>query len=78
VQDLKSLKSLYLANNNFYGSLEPLKNLSEIQELDIRDTDIDSGLEYLPESVEKFYCSANQKKDAKCQIIHNLFDKEQG
>jgi len=38
--------------NKFYGSLEPLKNLKELRELDISDTDIDSGLEYLNREME--------------------------
>nr|CAG8443407.1 13415_t:CDS:10 [Entrophospora candida] len=39
--------------NRFYGSLEPLKNLSKLRELDIGNTDINSGWEYLPTSIEK-------------------------
>jgi len=38
--------------------LEPLKNLNQLKELTISDTDIESGLEYLPESVETLTCSA--------------------
>jgi hypothetical protein len=53
------LKDLYLGNNKFYGSLEYLKDLRVLKCLDITDTDIDSGLEYLPESVEYFGCSDN-------------------
>ncbi|CAI2175662.1 4164_t:CDS:2 [Funneliformis geosporum] len=64
--------------NRFYGSLEPLKDLKKLNWLIIEDTDIDSGLEYLPKSVEKFNCSVNRKKDAKCQVLYNLFANEQG
>jgi len=42
--------------NRFYGSLEPLKNMTKLKFLSIEATDIDSGLEYLPESLEEFYC----------------------
>jgi len=74
-----NLKSLVLCNNPFTGSLEHLKGLSKLVEcLNIDDTDIDSGLEYLPESIEKFYCSADKRKDAKCQAIYNLFANDQG
>ncbi|CAG8488149.1 15915_t:CDS:1 [Gigaspora margarita] len=43
--------------NHIYDSLEPLKNLSQLKLLNIDNTDIDSGLEYLPDSIEKFWCS---------------------
>jgi len=64
--------------SRFVGSLEPLKNLSKLKTLDIGNTDIDSGLEYLPESVEKFWCSADKRPKAKCQALYNLFADEQG
>lgn len=41
--------------NPFYGSLKSLKDLIKLKELSIDNTDIDKGLEYLPESLEKFY-----------------------
>jgi hypothetical protein len=37
--------------NKFYGSLESLKNLSDLGFLCIEATDVDSGLEYLPSSL---------------------------
>jgi DNA repair exonuclease SbcCD ATPase subunit len=40
-------------NNLFYGSLKPLQNLTKLEALCIAGTDIDSGLEYLPESLVK-------------------------
>ncbi|CAI2162206.1 17140_t:CDS:2 [Funneliformis geosporum] len=46
--------------NHFYGSLEPLKNLSKLRELDIRNTDINSGWEYLPTSIEKINYSSEE------------------
>jgi len=64
--------------NHFIGSLESLKNLVKLKELGIDNTDIDSGLEYLPESIEKFYCSVKERKDAKVKSIYNLFTNEQG
>jgi hypothetical protein len=64
--------------NHFKGSLEPLENLSELEKLNINDTDIDSGLEYLPESVENFKCSPYYRLDAKVKVIFNLFANEQG
>ncbi|CAG8602477.1 4924_t:CDS:2 [Paraglomus brasilianum] len=59
-----NLEELYLDNsdedkfnqgiyNCFTGSLEPLQNLTKLQWLSIAKTDIDHGLEYLPEKLEK-------------------------
>ncbi|CAG8582466.1 17559_t:CDS:2, partial [Racocetra persica] len=44
--------------NRFYGSLEPLKNLKKLRFLRICNTDIDSGLEHLPNNIETFDCSS--------------------
>jgi len=43
-------------HNNFVGSLQPLQNLSNLQELDISNTNIDSGLDYLPASLISIRC----------------------
>jgi len=55
------LRKLDLGNerkisNNFNCSLEPLKHLTKLEALYISNTDIKSGLEYLPESVQYLYC----------------------
>nr|CAG8650810.1 9089_t:CDS:1 [Entrophospora candida] len=42
--------------NRFYGSLEPLRNLSKLEELHIEATNISSGLEYLPDNLPAIYC----------------------
>jgi hypothetical protein len=34
--------------NRYYGSLELIKNLNQLEELDLNATDVESGLEYLP------------------------------
>jgi hypothetical protein len=62
-----------LYNNKFHGSLEPLKQMSKLKTLDISNTDLDSGLEYLPESVEEFNCSANLRRNAKVKVVYDLF-----
>src|SRR6185295_20137122 len=64
--------------NRFVGSLEPLKNLTKIERLYIDNTDIDSGLEYLPESVKDFNCSTDKRKDAKVKAIYDLLVNEPG
>jgi len=42
--------------NRFYGSLKPLQNLTRLKKLQIENTDVDSGLEFLPKSLEKIIC----------------------
>jgi len=49
-----------------------------LERLSISDTDVDSGLEYLSDSIETFYCTTDCKKDAKCKSIYNLFANDQG
>ncbi|RHZ35830.1 protein kinase [endosymbiont GvMRE of Glomus versiforme] len=73
VSKLVNLEKLYIGNNKFTGSLETLKNLTKLEKLDIRDTDIDSGLECLSNSIKDFWCSADERKDAKCQGIYKSF-----
>ncbi|KLL03021.1 MAG: hypothetical protein MRECE_32c002 [Mycoplasmataceae bacterium CE_OT135] len=83
---LVNLESLWIGNNNqerisqgvydrFSGSLEPLQNLTKLKELDINSTDINRGLEYLPESIENFCCSAKWREGAKCQILEQELRK---
>ncbi|CAH1756449.1 3920_t:CDS:10 [Entrophospora sp. SA101] len=55
--------------NRFTGSLEFLKDLTMLKRLDIRNTDIDSGLEYLPNSVKEFHCSTDERKESKVKEI---------
>ncbi|CAG8449398.1 17223_t:CDS:2, partial [Racocetra fulgida] len=50
--------------NRFTGNLECLKNLSKLERLSIKNTDIDRGLEFLPRSVQEFHCSADQRKES--------------
>ncbi|WNE41602.1 MAG: hypothetical protein AM1032_000342 [Mycoplasmataceae bacterium] len=63
---LINLETLLIYNNNrwiiknkgnqFYGSFESLKDLNKLKELRISNTNINEGLEYLPESLEQFFC----------------------
>jgi Leucine-rich repeat (LRR) protein len=50
-------------HNNFVGSLQPLQNLSNLQELDISNTDIDSGLNYLPASLVSIHCCNDKRSN---------------
>jgi len=68
--NLVNLEELEVGNDNFnqgiynrfVGSLKPLQNLSRLERFDIRNTELDSGLEYLPESIKVFKYSADKKK----------------
>ena len=73
---LVNLKKLGLGSNQFTGSLEFLKRMSKLELLYIDDTDIDSGLEYLPDSLKSFSCSA-YREDAKVKIIDQELKKHE-
>ncbi|MDR1670814.1 MAG: DnaJ domain-containing protein [Spiroplasmataceae bacterium] len=47
-----------VAYNRFFGSLESLKKMNKLKTLEISNTNIDRGLEYLPESLEKITISS--------------------
>jgi len=72
--------------NRFAGSLEPLKSLIKLKKLYISNTDIDSGVEHLPTSLEEIYCSSfirpnSQVKEVSKRLITSDyfdFDKEYG
>jgi len=72
--ELTELEELLIGNNKFIGSLEPLENMTKLIDLDISDTDIDSGLEYLPESLEEIHCLPATREDAKVKIIAETID----
>lgn len=64
-----NLTVLYIGrgqNSCFYGSLRHLKPLTKLYSLIITDTDIDSGLEYLPNSLENFWCGSVSRSNPKC------------
>jgi Leucine-rich repeat (LRR) protein len=68
-----SLEALNISNNNFYGSLELLKNLINLKELYIYNTNINNGLEYLSDSLEIFKCydATYGKPDSKSTKFYN-------
>jgi hypothetical protein len=55
--------------NRFKGSLKALKALHKLEELHISNTDIDSGLEHLPENVEVIYCNTNSYPESLCKKL---------
>jgi len=63
-----NLRELVIGYNDFCGSLEPLKNLRKLELLAITDTDIDSGLEYLPDScASRFFCVCEEHYFSFCK-----------
>ena len=45
-------QELYCQNNPFSGLLQPLQSLNKLKKLGLENTNLDSGLEYLPNSLE--------------------------
>src|SRR2546421_194357 len=62
-------KNIY---NRFHGSLEPLKNLTELKNLNIANTDIDSGVGSLPKGIEMIYLSSEKRPESKVSIIESV------
>jgi hypothetical protein len=60
------LAELNIENCFFRGSLESLKNMSKLRRINVSNTNIEEGLEYLTTDCERFYCDRNGKnKSAK-------------
>jgi Leucine-rich repeat (LRR) protein len=77
---LTRLKKLELGNddqerieqniyNHFLGSLKYLQNLDKLEELNISNSDIDSGLEFLADNIKKFNCSADKRSNSKVKVV---------
>ncbi|CAG8691419.1 13181_t:CDS:2, partial [Ambispora gerdemannii] len=58
--------------NKFYGSLEPIKNLTKLEEFCISSTDVEEGLEYIPIGIAKL--SAQKVKEGENAMLENLID----
>jgi hypothetical protein len=54
--------------NRWTGSLEPLKNLTKLKKLCIESTDIDSGLEFLPDSLNEAQYDSDTGNSAKGRV----------
>jgi len=56
-QKLQTLLIAEFSNEpKFTGSLKSLRNMKELKKITIMGTNVNHGLEYLPESVEEFTC----------------------
>jgi len=53
---LENLECLLLSGNPLSGSCKYLQNCRKLENLDIGGTDLNSGLEYLPEGLKEFIC----------------------
>ena len=56
-------------HNDFRGNLKQLGELTKLKRLDISNTDIDSGLENLPKSLEELICKSDKRDHSSCQKI---------
>ncbi|CAJ0912276.1 9073_t:CDS:2 [Entrophospora sp. SA101] len=65
-----SLKKLIIGNNRFYGNLEPLEKLVDLELLDIKHTDIEGGIEYLPESIKFLFCDFKKSEENELSKIY--------
>ncbi|GBC32599.2 hypothetical protein GLOIN_2v1798919 [Rhizophagus irregularis DAOM 181602=DAOM 197198] len=82
---LVNLKELLIGNidgdriqqgiyNQFHGSLRPLKELVKLESLSISNTDIESGIEFLPDSITNFRCLADKRSEAKVKKIYEQLE----
>lgn len=60
-----NLETLRIGKSRFFGSLEFLKNCQKLKSLFIINNSLDPDLEYLPESLEEFYCDGKLAEELK-------------
>jgi len=60
ISNFINLEGLWLDNSSISGSLFPLQHCKKLGLLDINNTKIDSGLEYLPKSVKEISCNGTK------------------
>jgi Leucine-rich repeat (LRR) protein len=68
LKNFVDLEELDLSNNLFYGSLEAFQNLTKLRELRIGDTDINWGLQYLPENVHRVNTNSQDRECSASKI----------
>ncbi|RIA94668.1 hypothetical protein C1645_546521 [Glomus cerebriforme] len=57
--------------NRFHGSLKPLRNMNKLETLEISNTDINSGYEYLPLSIRTIISSYQMRPEAEVEKIED-------
>jgi hypothetical protein len=75
-KDSQSQESKRENFNKFHGSLEFLKELSQLKKINISDTDIDGGLEFLPVSVKEIYCFSKKRSESRVKKIEEELSKD--
>ena len=63
--DKQTIQPTNYKYNLFCGSLKPLQKLKKLVLLNIRNTNIDNDLEYLPSSITRFHFEGNKKIENK-------------
>lgn len=66
------LVELDIRGCSFYGSLEPLRKLNNLERVFISNTHISEGLEHLPDSCKEFYCDTSDYKYKSMEIVKEL------
>jgi len=69
------LTELDISDCSFEGNLKPLKNMDRLKTINISSTDINGGLEYLPDSCQKLICVCDSDKPKKSDKIAESFRK---
>lgn len=62
--------------NRFYGSLKPLQNMNKLGYFKINNTDIDSGVEYLPESLKSILIDHPEPHREEAKVNQLFFSLE--
>ncbi|CFW92820.1 putative Non-specific protein-tyrosine kinase [endosymbiont DhMRE of Dentiscutata heterogama] len=84
---LRNLRSLVIGNHNknkinqgiynhFQGGLKPVQDLNNLKKLNISNTDIDSGWEYLPDSLERIDYDTELRPNCKLSLVKAELEKE--
>src|SRR3954447_12465442 len=62
--------------NKFYGSLEPIKNLTKLEKFCIAGTDVEEGIEYIPAKLVDLNKRAIENKDEYIEKDRKLFEEQ--
>ncbi|WP_172575259.1 leucine-rich repeat domain-containing protein [endosymbiont GvMRE of Glomus versiforme] len=60
--------------NRFSGSLKSLKNLANLRDLDISNTDINGNVDFLPDSIRRVSYSSKERPESKLREISGQLD----
>jgi hypothetical protein len=60
--------------NRFFGNIETLKNLTELELLHINNTDINGKLKNLPSNLEEICCSSQKRPESQVQKLEEQLE----